>query len=155
MNRWFALLLAVPILLTSQAYGQSDGYNKILRNNFGQQVSLIQIIANPDLFEGKRVRFVAFFHLEFEDSGLYLHKEDSDQMLSENSVWIDLPSDIDQALVKKLNNHYVHCEGIFTSKDKGHMGAFAGTLSDVRWLDQSLSRDEINHMLHSESKKSN
>jgi hypothetical protein len=39
-------------------------------------VSVVQLIANPQLFDGKKVRFVGFLRREFEGDAFYLHRVD-------------------------------------------------------------------------------
>src|SRR6266850_7297599 len=36
------------------------------------QVSLLELVARPELFDGKRVRVTGYVHLEFEGNALYL-----------------------------------------------------------------------------------
>jgi hypothetical protein len=120
----FRLLLA--FLLCGVALAQ-QGYNKLL-------------IANPSAFDGKRVRISGYLHLEFEDSAIYLHKEDSDHKLRENAIWIILPADPTKEMAVRLNNNYVNCEAVFSAKEHGHLGAYSGELSDIHWLDISPSR---------------
>ena len=49
--------------------------------------SIVELIATPEMFDGKRVRTVGFVHLEFEGNGLYLHKEDWTHSLYRNGLW--------------------------------------------------------------------
>jgi hypothetical protein len=37
---------------------------------------MIQLIANPQAWDGKHVRVIGFLRLEFEGDALYLHRED-------------------------------------------------------------------------------
>jgi hypothetical protein len=143
------LFIAAPFLST--AIAQQAGYNKLQAGRpLGESTSVIRILANPDAFHGKRVRIEGFLHFEFEDSAIYLHQVDSDHMLSQNAIWINLPNDLSRELADKLNNHYVHCEGQFSAKDHGHMGAYGGELSDVHWIDISLSRAQLDKIVHGE-----
>jgi hypothetical protein len=48
------------------------------RNPDIADVSMVQLLATPERFHGKRVRFTGFVHLAFEGNGIYLHKEDFD-----------------------------------------------------------------------------
>jgi hypothetical protein len=55
------------------------------------------------------------YDVEFEGTELYLHREDAEQGLDKNGVWIDL----NRAEIRKyraLNLKYVIIEGIFYSK---------------------------------------
>ncbi|WP_256080403.1 hypothetical protein [Massilia sp. YIM B04103] len=93
-------------------------------------VSMIQLIANPQQYDGKPIRLIAFLNLEFEGNALYLHREDFDKSLLSNAVWISLDDQQTRA-AKKLNGGYVLVEGIFNAKDRGHLGIFSGSIQRV------------------------
>jgi len=103
-----------------------------------KNVSMIQLIANPQQYDGKPIRVMAFLHLEFEGNALYLHREDFDKSLLSNAVWISLD---DQKIrtSKKFSGGYVLVEGIFNAKDQGHLGSFSGSIQQVTRL-QSWER---------------
>lgn len=93
-------------------------------------VSMIQLIANPQQYEGKPIRVIAFLNLEFEGNALYLHREDFDRSILSNAVWISL--DKEQVCTsRKLSGGYVLVEGIFSAKDRGHFGMFSGSIQHV------------------------
>lgn len=96
-------------------------------------VSIIQLIATPEKYQGKRVRILAFLRVEFEGSAVYLHKEDYEQAIHRNGLWIDLPRGISSG--KGLTNQYVLVEGVFDGKQNGHMGLWSGTITDVTRLE--------------------
>ncbi|MFB9245123.1 hypothetical protein IV454_22240 [Massilia antarctica] len=93
-------------------------------------VSMIQLIANPQQFDGKSIRLIAYLNLEFEGNALYLHREDFDKALSSNAVWISL-DDNQVRTSKKLSGGYVLVEGIFSAKERGHFGMFSGSVQQV------------------------
>jgi hypothetical protein len=95
-----------------------------------QDVSMVQLLATPEKFHGKVVRVFGFLCLEFEGDALYLHREDNDQGLTRNGVWIHRTEAMDRD-EKKLNKHYVLVEATFDGEQHGHMGAFGGALKDV------------------------
>jgi hypothetical protein len=94
-------------------------------------VSLIQLIANPQQYEGKRIRIIGYLHLEFEGDAIYLHREDFEQGIVENAIWINTPKALTDELREAVNDKYVLCTGVFTAKRRGHMGMFSGEISDV------------------------
>ena len=51
-------------------------------------LSLLQLIATPDAFEGKYVRVHGFVRIEHEGTAVYLHREDSEHMLTKNGLWL-------------------------------------------------------------------
>ncbi|WP_228893669.1 hypothetical protein [Pseudoduganella aquatica] len=95
-----------------------------------RDVSIIQLITNPELFDGKLVRVIGFMHLEFEGDAVYLHLEDFEYSMEKNSLAIEL-SDSQGRSWRKLNDHYVIIEGRFSATAQGHFGARAGSLQNV------------------------
>lgn len=57
-------------------------------------VSMIQLIATPEKYQRKRVRMLAFLRIEFEGNAVYFHKEDYEQRIYRNGLWIVLPTEI-------------------------------------------------------------
>jgi hypothetical protein len=95
-----------------------------------RDVSMIQLIANPQQYDGSPIRLIAFLNLEFEGNALYLHREDYEKPNSSNAIWISL-TDQQQNSLKKLSGGYVLVEGIFRSKERGHLGMFAGSVEQI------------------------
>ena len=89
---------------------------------------MIQLLATPERFDGKRVRVMGYLHQEFESSGLYFHREDDEQSLISNGLWLSGSCDGGQL---SYNQRYVLIEARFDSKDQGHLGAWPGALTDI------------------------
>jgi hypothetical protein len=143
-------MLAVNILLVlfaANADAQSSGYSKNGADQNAQQVSIVQLIANPQAYDGKKVRLVGFLQLEFEGNGLYLHKEDYEHEITENALWVDAPPDLRKEQRDAVNTQYVICEGTFKASGHGHMGIFSGELSDVTRIEASPSRRVLQHLI--------
>lgn len=100
---------------------------------------MVQLLASPGRFEGMRIRVLGYCHLEFEDQGLYLHREDSDQMNSMNGVWLSLGDK--EAKVRR--DGYVIVEGTFTEKSRGHQDVWRGTLHTITRLERLPSRADL------------
>ena len=141
-------IVAVCVLLCSSSNAQIRGYfPKPGPDDTVQDVSLIQLIAQPEKFEGKRVRFIGFLRLEFEGNAIYLHREDFDHGISKNGLWINVPSDMTKNQHLEVNMRYVICVGVFRAGGRGHMGMNSGEISDVRrlqfWSDQPRSTESM------------
>jgi hypothetical protein len=95
-----------------------------------EDVSMVQLIATPEKFDGKFVRVFGFLNLAFEGDSLYLHREDVLQNLVRNGVWVDRTEAMTRD-EKKLNGHYVLIEAVFDAQSHGHMGLFGGTLRNI------------------------
>jgi hypothetical protein len=96
-------------------------------------VSMIQLIATPEKYQGQRIRVLAFLRIEFEGDAVYLHKQDYEQAIYRNGLWIDLPNTI--SFSKNMSNQYVLVEGVFDGKRKGHLGLWSGTITNVTRLE--------------------
>src|SRR5437660_10122960 len=91
-------------------------------------VTLVQLIANPDRFDGKLIRVIGFLRLEFEGNVLYLHREDYENAILGDGIWVDVTPSMEKQRAT-LNMKYVLLEGIFSAGDKGHMGMWSVPLS--------------------------
>jgi hypothetical protein len=97
---------------------------------FPEEVSLLQLIATPEKYNGKNISVVGFLRVEFEGNALYLHQEDYEQRIHKNSVWLGFePKAIEEA--KSLSMHYVFLVGTFDSVDKGHRAMFSGSIKQI------------------------
>lgn len=96
-------------------------------------VSLIQLIAAPEKYQGKAVRLMGFLRLQFEGNAIYLHKEDDEQSLYKNGLWLDLPAG--RRTASQLDGNYVIVEATFDGKDKGHLDRWSGSLTNVTRLE--------------------
>jgi hypothetical protein len=123
--------------LFSFACQKADGRLPVVEAAEVVDVSLLQLIATPTTYDKKAVRVIGFCHLEFEGNGLYLHREDYDQAIYKNSIWIDAPPD-----KAALSDQYVLIEGTFDAGDHGHLGLFSGRLKNITRMEGWLSRKE-------------
>src|SRR5690349_3580523 len=104
------------------------------------EVSLLRLLANPEKYDGKKVRISGFLHVQFEDNAIYFHKDDADHLIGSNALWVDYienpnlqPICKDKfassgANVTFFDGRYVLIEGQFNMRRRGHMGAFSGTI---------------------------
>jgi hypothetical protein len=94
-------------------------------------VTLVRLIANPEKFDGKLIRVIGFLRLEFEGNVLYLHREDYENAILGDGIWVDVTSVITKQSAT-LNMNYVLLEGVFSADERGHMGMWSGTIKQVR-----------------------
>jgi len=74
-------------------------------------VSIIQLISNPEKFDGKYVRLIGFVRLEFEGDAIYLHEDDYKYGLTRNGLWLDVSEDYYRKDRQKFDQKYVLVEG--------------------------------------------
>jgi hypothetical protein len=116
------ILVALFCLTLSAAVGHSQ--------TEPLHLSLIQLIANPEKYDGKQVAVIGFLHLEFEGNALYLSQEDFLHGITRNANWVDVTPDISKD-AQVLNNNYVALLGAFDTSGHGHEGAFSGRLTKI------------------------
>lgn len=97
-----------------------------------ENTSLIKLIANPEKYHGKPIQVIGYLHLEFEGNAVYLHKEDFERSISENSFWVNFSESVsDKVTVKDYSDRYVILIGTFNMNDNGHMGMFGGSIDNI------------------------
>ena len=118
-------LTALLLLTLSSTYGQEV-------NN----ISIIRLIATPEKYHNEIVQITGFLNIEFEGDAIYLHKEDHDKSLLENSMWVDFSDELKQKVnLEEYNRQYVILKGTFDKNDTGHLGLFGGAIKDITRLD--------------------
>lgn len=101
-----------------------------------ENTSLVRLIATPEKYDGKTIQVIGYLHLEFEGDAIYLHKEDYEHGLSENSFWVSFSKNITKyQKIMDFNDKYVIIIGTFKMDEKGHLGMFGGTLENIVRLD--------------------
>jgi hypothetical protein len=88
-------------------------------------VSLLQLIATPDAFEGKYVRVHGFVRIEHEGTAIYLHREDYEHMLTKNGLWLAA------SVAVAEGSKEAQVQGRFTAKTQGHLGLWSGAIEDI------------------------
>lgn len=93
-------------------------------------VSMVQLIATPEKFDGRQILVAGFLRLEFEGNCLYLHREDYEHLILKNAIWI-VRNPVINAQSNTLNMHYVVLLGTFNATRKGHLSLTSGSLTDI------------------------
>ena len=121
----FYLLLSTLLLLCfgTKAFGSPQAEN----------VSIIQLIANPKEYDGKFVRLIGYVNLQFEGDAIFLHKEDCKRGITANGLWLNVDEEVLKHR-KRYHHKYMLIEGTFDAKDRGHMGMWPGAVGKItRW----------------------
>ena len=93
-------------------------------------VSLIQLIAGPGSFDGKRVVVTGYVMLETENTAVYLHESDAAYGIFRNALWLDVSLGAESHRAQ-FHRRYVLIEGSFSARRRGHLDAFSGSLEDI------------------------
>ena len=119
--------IACALFLATFGYAAlASGEEELLR------ISIVQLLANPEKFEGKLVTVQGFVRLEFEGDAIYLHKEDYEHGLRSNGLWLNA-KECKQMDGSKFDAGYALVSGRFTSSRRGHMDLWSGEIGDVQY----------------------
>ena len=94
-------------------------------------LSMIDLIANPELFDGKKVMVQGYVHFEFEGNAIYLHKEDFLYGISRNSLWLSLSASKGANEFSDCQDSYALVRGTFKAGIGGHNDMASGELHDI------------------------
>lgn len=135
MNRLLIAVLVAGFLLGGCSPGPS-----VQKLDFGpadqacDPASIIQLIANPDSFDGRKVRVLGVLRWEFEGNSLYLSKDAHDHWMMHDAVWVDLdPAKVGarEDEIQKLSGRHVLMEGVFDKSSNGHGGFYSGMIRSI------------------------
>jgi hypothetical protein len=91
---------------------------------------MLQLIATPEKFDGKLVAVIGFLSLEPEGCAIYPNKEDYENVILENALWLDVP----ESMLKdreKLELKYVRIEGTFRAGHEKRNWFSAGGITSI------------------------
>lgn len=92
-------------------------------------ISLIQLIANPEKYHQKTVEVEGYLTTGFENNALYLHKEDYDNNLLINAVYVAFSErSIDKKILIDANKKYTILVGIF---DMNGGSFYSGAIKNI------------------------
>jgi hypothetical protein len=94
-------------------------------------VSIVQLIANPEKYDGKLVSLVGFIHIGREQDLIFLGEEDFNHAVFANALWFHLSEDIGKNW-QKLNRNYVGVVGVFSARHEGPYSCPNGGLTTIK-----------------------
>jgi hypothetical protein len=94
------------------------------------EVSLVELIANPGLYDGTRVFVEGAVRIEFEGNAIYLSAGDLEKRIHKNAVWLEMPA-ADAHARSALDGKYVGVCGVFDANSSGHFGMYSGTINRI------------------------
>lgn len=94
-----------------------------------RNVSLKELLNNPDKWDGQRVRVVAWCAFEFEEHAMYLSRF---RRSGKEGVWIGGPSSIAPSSNEPEKfKGWREIEGVYRKSKRGHLGSYSGTIDRV------------------------
>ncbi|MBI1921699.1 MAG: hypothetical protein HYS23_11550 [Geobacter sp.] len=142
MGKRVVFVLAVIILMTAGLLFWSKSMKPPLqeKHHYGtvkdkiEDVSLINLIATPERYHGRRVRVIGVANFEFEGNALYLSKADVN-LVTKNAVWLSPDTATlkvtEPTLAHDFNGQYVLVEGLFNMNNHGHLGMASGAITNI------------------------
>lgn len=127
------LIMFLIIFCSIETFAQNDTLAKsrqIKERAKSENVSIIRIIANPEKYYGKRLTVSGYMITEFEGTAIYLSREDFDNRIHKNSIFLLIGKGYDY---QYYNKEYVTLDGTFI-EGNGHMGLYSGMLKDVGYI---------------------
>jgi hypothetical protein len=95
--------------------------------SLGNSVSIVQLIATPEKYDGKVVQVMGFLRLEFEGNAIYLHEDDYTHAIYKNGLMIVINSNIEPR-ADKLNLHTSYSKGLSMAKTSETRASTPGPL---------------------------
>lgn len=92
-------------------------------------VSMLQLIANPEKYNGKPVSLIGFMHVGFESDIVYLNYEDYRHGILENGLWFERTTEITKNELLDMN--YVMLSGTFVARPISYSRFSAGGVTNV------------------------
>ena len=145
-----SVLLVLSILILSVVIFLVCGGGRLLSKRSTkpspQNVSIIQLIATPEKYDGKLVRVVGVGNLEFEGNAIHLSKEDLSYG-THNPIWLDFRNNttIPYEGAKQYNGKYVIVEGIFKND---YSGLFHGAITDITRYELNRIEEDLMNPEH-------
>lgn len=106
-------------------------------------VSIIQLIANPEKYDGKTITVIGFMTVAFESDMLYLSHEDFQHAILPNALWFERNPQI-MADSEKLDMNYVEVVGTFTTSPLGFGLARPGA-GGIKNVSSAVLQSELKH----------
>jgi hypothetical protein len=106
-------------------------------------ISIIQLIANPEKYNGQTVTVTGFMTIAFESDFLYLSYEDYQHAIVSNAVWFERNPHI-IADSEKLDMNYVEVVGTFTTDTIG-FGLGRPGVGGIKTISNAVLHSELKH----------
>jgi hypothetical protein len=126
VTRFHVVLLAAFVALDCAAFGAHGQPSAT-----PQYVSMLQLIANPNQFNGSLICVTGFLTMEHEGDLLFLHQEDAEHMILENAIRIDETKQM-RADAEQIDGKYVRITGVFLITDRRRYPFFGGGIGKLR-----------------------
>ena len=97
--------------------------------------SIVQMLAHRDKYHGKKVQIGGYLRVRFEDTAIYLSKQDAEYHISTNGFWVTFDKTalpyVGNVGPTEFDNKYVIIEGMFNKDKMGHYSAWQGSIEKI------------------------
>lgn len=142
LNSILVLLIAFGLNVGVASTDPSD-------SDTAEWVSMIQLIATPERYEGKVVILTGHLRFGFEESVLYFHNEDAEVMNTQNALWLPLGDENHTGKYSDLDKETVCVKGRFKSGRQGHAGGFSRGIDEIESIELAPTRAYFNRIRRS------
>jgi hypothetical protein len=119
-----ALMIAFVIIITLEAWQYISSLRSPAPTVEFETVSLVQLLANPERYDGRKIRAAGFFVYKGEQQALFLSSEDAENGISQNGITVALQSPAyKQDDLASLDRKFISVKGAFVLR--GAAGARA------------------------------
>jgi hypothetical protein len=127
IEKWYVCVglmpaMALALTLSSEAGSESE---------IPVRCSVIQLIANPDQFDGMVVQTYGFATIGFERNYLYLSRDDARYGLVANALPLDVPTMEKVGALLRFDGKYVLVEGTFDASLKSGFAPANGGITKI------------------------
>jgi hypothetical protein len=126
---------AVAVALASCTPSKTDSSSEVdscigSRMESPCPVSLVNLVARPEVFTGRRVRVAGVLSLDFEGTGLFLSDGDRIYRVRANAIWLSLWP-IPTGAKEQCHGRYAEVTGTFDAHERGHGQMWSGGITAV------------------------
>ena len=154
------IFIIINIIAINSCSDEKQNDNHAEEDAWPLHVSIIQLIANPAEYHGKKILVEGVVDLSYEGTAVYLCIDNWYYLASKNAIWLKIPLEvIDDELwyyingrliseedAREYNGKYVLIEGTFDMYDTGHRDLFSGGIFDITsFIDTSNINQDIKY----------
>ena len=157
MFRWILAAIGILVLSTAISAGvqhldnvsspipfDPQAYERLRQIDLQyEDVSLVGLLANPERYDGRKVRASGFLTLEFEGVGLHLDRTSYEAGLLKNAIRLETPRWLNARDKQRLDRRYAIVAGTFESLKLGDHSLYAGRLNQLRLIRPTHTRTDF------------
>jgi len=113
----FALMIAFFIILSLEAWQYISSLRSRPVAGVFERVSLVQLLANPETYDGRKVQAAGLFVYRGQEPALFLSGDDAANGISQNSIRVALqPPAFKLDDLAPLDRKFIGVKGTFTAR---------------------------------------